>query len=182
MRDMEAIRHKRLSEVGALHGSFPTIHDPAQAPPGHHTSFGWHFVSSSPDSDFATWDAAATEERLRAVTATYARYAPDFEDCLLGVSTHTPAQTAERVPSMRFGDRHHGSYHPDNWESSRPHPSLAGYRTPIDGLYLCGSSQHPGGSFTGGPGYNAAGDILADLGGSPWWNPLSASQVLEDLV
>lgn len=181
VRDMVALRGKRLSPIGALHGSFPTLHDSAQAPPGYHTSFGWHFVPSAPDTEFAGWDETATEERVRAVTDTYTRYAPDFEDCVLAVTAHTPAQTAERLPSMRFGDRHHGTYHPDNWESSRPHPLLAGYRTPIDGLYLCGASQHPGGSFTGEPGYNAAGAILADIGESPWWNPPQATKVLEDL-
>ncbi len=182
VRDMEAIRHNQLSPIGALHGSFPTVHDPAQAPPGFHTSFGWHFVPSSPDTDFATWDTAATQERIKAITDTYTRYAPGFEGCLLAVRAHTPAETEARVPSMRFGDRHHGSYHPDNWETARPDSGLAGYRTPIDGLYLCGASQHPGGSFTGGPGYNAAGDILTDLGGTPWWSPPVASEILEDLV
>ncbi len=181
VRDMEAIRNKRLSPIGALHGSFPTVHDPAQAPPGYHTSFGWHFVPSSPDTEFAAWDQTATDERVKAIGQTYARYAPDFEDCLLAVSAHTPADTEERVPSMRFGDRHHGSYHPGNWETERPHPSLSGYQTPIDGLYLCGASQHPGGSFTGGPGYNAAGIILTDLGGVPWWDPPVAEEVIGDL-
>lgn len=181
VRDMEAIRAKRLSPIGALHGSFPTVNDPSQAPPGFHTSFGWHFVPSSPDTDFAGWGPAATEERVRAITGAYSRYAPDFEDCLVAVRAHTPVDTVAQVPSMRYGDRHHGSYHPKNWETFRPHPDLAGYRTPIEGLYLCGASQHPGGSFTGGPGYNAAGDILSDLGEPPWWSPPDPRRVLEDL-
>jgi phytoene dehydrogenase-like protein len=178
---MEDLRARRLSPVGSVHASIPTLNDPTQAPPGYHTAFGWHFVPSAVDTEFAAWDKPATQERLKAVSGAYTHYAPDFEDCVLAATTHTPVDTVRRVPSMRFGDRHHGSYHPDNWESFRPHPQLASYRTPIDGLYLCGASQHPGGSFHGQPGYNAASVILSDIGESPWWNPPQAREVLRRL-
>ena len=38
-----------------------------------------------------------------------------------------------------------------------------GYRSPIDGLYLCGAGTHPGGEVTGAPGHNAARTALRDL-------------------
>ena len=38
-----------------------------------------------------------------------------------------------------------------------------GYRTPIEGLYLCGAGTHPGGEVTGAPGHNAARTALRDL-------------------
>jgi phytoene dehydrogenase-like protein len=38
----------------------------------------------------------------------------------------------------------------------------AQYRTPIEGLYLCGAGAHPGGGVTGAPGYNAAHQVLRD--------------------
>jgi len=34
----------------------------------------------------------------------------------------------------------------------RPVPGYAGYRTPVDGLYLCGSAAHPGGGVMGAAG------------------------------
>jgi phytoene dehydrogenase-like protein len=46
---------------------------------------------------------------------------------------------------------------------------LSQYATPIAGLYLAGSSSHPGGQLTGAPGYNAARRIAEDLGIRPWW-------------
>ena len=49
----------------------------------------------------------------------------------------------------------------------RPVPGWAKYRTPIRGLYLCGSGTHPGGGVTGAPGYNAAHAILRDLRWAP---------------
>ena len=45
----------------------------------------------------------------------------------------------------------------------RPVPELARYRTPIEGLYLCGPGTHPGGSIAGASGYNAARVVLQDL-------------------
>mgnify|MGYP001610362154 CR=1 FL=1 len=44
----------------------------------------------------------------------------------------------------------------------RPVAGWARYRTPIRGLYLCGSGTHPGGGVMGAPGYNAAREILRD--------------------
>jgi len=45
----------------------------------------------------------------------------------------------------------------------RPVPALARYRTPVDGLYLCGPATHPGGGIAGAAGYNAARVILREL-------------------
>ncbi len=39
----------------------------------------------------------------------------------------------------------------------------ARYRIALERLYLCGSGAHPGGGITGGPGQNAAREILSDL-------------------
>ena len=36
---------------------------------------------------------------------------------------------------------------PSQLGGNRPIPELGQYRTPIDGLYLCGASSHPGGSI-----------------------------------
>ena len=44
----------------------------------------------------------------------------------------------------------------------RPVPGWGGYRTPIRGLYMCGSGTHPGGGVMGAPGQLAAQRILAD--------------------
>ena len=46
---------------------------------------------------------------------------------------------------------------------NRPVPGYAQYRAPVGGLYLCGSSTHPGGGVMAAPGANAAREILADL-------------------
>ena len=45
----------------------------------------------------------------------------------------------------------------------RPVAGWSDYRTPIKGLYICGSASHPGGGVTGIPGRNAAQEILKDI-------------------
>ena len=55
---------------------------------------------------------------------------------------------------------------------NRPFEGAGSYRTPLAGLYLCGSSSHPGGNVTGLPGYNCAQVLLEDLGlPAPWAPP-----------
>jgi phytoene dehydrogenase-like protein len=42
----------------------------------------------------------------------------------------------------------------------RPVPGYANYKTPLNNMYICGSSAHPGGGVMGIPGWNAARMIL----------------------
>jgi phytoene dehydrogenase-like protein len=42
----------------------------------------------------------------------------------------------------------------------RPLPGWSNHRTPIDGLYLCGSGVHGGGGISGASGRNAAREVL----------------------
>lgn len=181
VRDMDAVRERRLPSVAALHASVPTVNDPSQAPAGRHTTFGWQFVASRLPDGGERWPEPSRSEHAAAMLAGYRTYAPTIDDHVLALMAHSPADTAAMIPSMPWGDRHHGSFHPDNWEANRPHPDLSGYRTPIAGLYLCGSSQHPGGSFTGVPGFNAAGVIADDLGWPVWWERPDPRDVLQTL-
>ncbi len=89
------------------------------------------------------------------------RFIPNLSEILVGHSCHTPLDL-ERVLGMTRGDICHGRLEPDQLWSMRPHPEAAQYRTPLDGLYLCGSGSHPGGGVTGAPGHNAARRILKD--------------------
>ena len=50
---------------------------------------------------------------------------------------------------------------------NRPIPGYAQYRSPVPGLYMCGSSTHPGGGVMGAPGANAARAVLRDFGRTP---------------
>lgn len=182
LADRDAIQQRALPSHTAAHVAIPTAHDPSQAPEGHHTSFGWQFVASrNPDGTDRTWGPEDDQRQVARLLDMYRTYAPGIDDLVLGVAAHSPTATHAHLTSMPRGDRHHGSFHPSNWGDQRPHPELAHYRTPIDGLYLCGASQHPGGSFTGTPGRNAAGAIADDLGVGPWWQRVDAREALRAL-
>lgn len=180
--EMHTVRSRLVGERTALHVSFPTVNDPTQAPAGFHTTFGWQFVASrDPEGRDRIWSADDDARQIERASSTFRKYAPDFDDCVLAVAPHSPTSTGEYLTSMPRGDRHHGSFHPENWGENRPHPSLSHYRTPVDGLYLCGASQHPGGSFNGTPGFNAAGVIAEDMGVEVWWERPDPRAVLEAL-
>ena len=60
------------------------------------------------------------------------------------------------------GNIFHGELTLNQLFHMRPAAGYANYRTPLKGLYQCGSSTHPGGGVTGLPGRNAAREILKD--------------------
>ena len=55
---------------------------------------------------------------------------------------------------------YHGELTLDQILFMRPVPGWSRYRTPIEGLYLCGSGTHPGGGTPGAAGRNAAREIV----------------------
>ena len=178
VRDMEWIRSNTLPTVGALHAASSTVFDPSQAPPGHGVAFAWQFAPNRTNGGVQIWNDALDREFGQMMIDSWAEYAPKIKEQIIGVGTHSLLNTVQYNPAMWLGDRHLGSYHPDNFDSKRPHPSLSNYRSPIDGLYHCGSDTYPGGSFTGQPGYNAATTIAQDLDIDIWWTPSDPRDVL----
>ena len=74
----------------------------------------------------------------------------------------TPKELEEEV-GLTEGNIFQGELTFDQLLINRPIPGYAQYRSPIKGLYMCGSSTHPGGGVMGAPGRNAAVEILKDL-------------------
>jgi phytoene dehydrogenase-like protein len=60
------------------------------------------------------------------------------------------------------GHHYHGELTLDQILFMRPVPGWSRYRTPIQGLYLCGPGTHPGGGIAGAAGRNAARVILKE--------------------
>jgi phytoene dehydrogenase-like protein len=87
------------------------------------------------------------------------RYAPNVPGAVVGRDVITPLDLERRF-GITEGNIFHGDIRLDQLFFMRPLPGWAHYRTPIDGLYLCGAGTHPGGGVTGAPGYNAARAIL----------------------
>jgi phytoene dehydrogenase-like protein len=96
------------------------------------------------------------------VVAELERHAPGLGAIVAGRRVLTPA-LIERELGISGGHVYHAEPGLDQFFAWRPVLGLARHRLAVSGLYLCGSGAHPGGGVTGGPGRNAAREILADL-------------------
>ena len=94
---------------------------------------------------------------------TLGEYVPNLESLILHRQVITPWDL-EKTYGLTEGNIFHGELTMDQLLFNRPVPGYAQYRAPVDGLYMCGSSTHPGGGVMAAPGANAAREILRDLG------------------
>ncbi|MCZ8131387.1 MAG: NAD(P)/FAD-dependent oxidoreductase [Steroidobacteraceae bacterium] len=141
----------------------PSLVDDTLAPPGHHVAslFCQQFAPELPGG--RSWqDPAERERAAAAIVDTVTRWAPNFRDAVIAHSALSPWDLEERL-GLTAGDIFHGALGLDQLWAARPMLGYADYRTPLRGLYLCGSGAHPGGGVTGVPGHNAAREILRDL-------------------
>jgi len=139
----------------------PSTLDDTLAPPGAHVAslFCQHVAPVPPDG--ASWDDL--RERVADVMiATVDAHAPGFAASVLARQIFSPLDL-ERTFGLVGGDIFHGALSLDQLFSARPALGYADYRTPVAGLYQCGSGTHPGGGVTGAPGHNAARAVLADM-------------------
>ena len=163
-------------------GACPTLFDASQAPAGKHTAFLWEKLPYALNGAAANWDAEK-ERHARRMLALWSAYAPNLaEGAVLDWFCRSPLDTERQLPNMRRGDLLVGSFANGQVGYNRPFPGAGEYRAPVEGLYLCGGSTHPGGNITGLCGYNAAGVIAADLGLRQWWHSSSAEKALETIA
>ena len=80
---------------------------------------------------------------------------------MLHAEVRTPRELETEV-GLTEGNIFQGELTFDQLLFNRPVPGYAQYRSPIAGLWMCGSSTHPGGGVMGAPGRNAAAEILRD--------------------
>ncbi|PIN07087.1 Phytoene desaturase [Handroanthus impetiginosus] len=89
-------------------------------------------------------------------------YAPGFNSSVIGYDMLTPPDL-EREIGLTGGNIFHGAMGLDSLFLMRPVKGWSNYRTPLQGLYLCGSGAHPGGAVMGAPGRNAAQVVIQDI-------------------
>jgi phytoene dehydrogenase-like protein len=90
-----------------------------------------------------------------------ARYAPNVPGAIEHRQVLSPLDL-ERTYGLTGGNIMQGAMHLHQLFALRPVAGWADYRTPIQGLYLCGAAAHPGGGVIGACGKNAAEEILRD--------------------
>jgi phytoene dehydrogenase-like protein len=91
-------------------------------------------------------------------------YLPALQDQMLARTVHSPLDIERKLSSAVRGTIPQGAMTPYQSGAMRPTPDFAGYRSPVDNVYLCGSGSYPGAGVSMAPGRNAAQVICGDLG------------------
>ncbi len=139
----------------------PSQIDPTMAPNGKH--YMSVFVQYCPYKlANGEWDDTKRKAFGDTVIDTIARHSPDFKSLILHAEIRTPWDIENEV-GLTEGNIFQGELTMDQLLFNRPIPGYAQYRSPVGGVYMCGSSTHPGGGVMGAPGHNAAQVVLRDL-------------------
>lgn len=135
----------------------PSLHDASLAPEGQHVLSA--HVMYVPANLKGGWTEAARSALTGRVLETLEQHVPGLREQVLHAELLTP-QDLEQQHLATGGHWHHTEFAVDQMLMMRPTYEAAQYSTPIPGLYLCGAGCHPGGGLMGGPGHNAAKEIL----------------------
>ncbi|MGQ0765376.1 MAG: phytoene desaturase family protein [Gemmatimonadota bacterium] len=155
-RAYDDAKHGRVSADPVLRVVIPTTSDPSMAPAGHHVASVQ--VQYGPSNAEAWTDDV--RRRLRdTVVGRLSQSAADFAECIVAEEMLTPPDLERRF-GVAEGSLLHGELALDQFLFMRPVPECARYDTPVGGLWLCGSSTHPGAGTAGVSGWLAAREIL----------------------
>ncbi len=146
-----------------------TTADPTRSPRGTESAWAYTHLPRG------TLTAEQIRMHIDLVEQTVQRQAPGFTDLIVARYVQSPVDVDSAVPvdttaaaafaGMPFsGTVYGGTAQLHQQLIFRPVPGLGGAATPIDRLFLAGSSAHPGGGVHGGPGANAARAALRRAG------------------
>jgi phytoene dehydrogenase-like protein len=171
-RAFDASKYGEFSSTPYLDVTIPTLLDPSLAPEGKHILSAYvqfapfKLAAASADGKSiikaeANWDARR-RDLGETVVKTLAQYAPNLPSLIEHMQVITP-RDLESIYGFTGGHIFHGELALDQLFTMRPVLDWARYKTPIRGLFLCGSGTHPGNGLTGVSGANAAREIIHAL-------------------
>lgn len=150
-------KYGESSEKPVMEIVIPSLFDASMAPDGQHVLSA--HVMYVPHDLKGGWTDEARNALCERVIDTIAKYAPDIRKQIIHSELLTPADIADNY-NVTGGHWHHGELSLDQMMMMRPTYGAAQYATPIPGLYLASAGTHPGGGLMGGPGHNAAHEVL----------------------
>jgi phytoene dehydrogenase-like protein len=159
-RAFDAAKYGDYSPAPYMDITIPSLTDSALAPPGAHV-MSIHVQYAPYKLRNGDWNSRR-DEFADKVIEVLSGYAPNLKEMIVARQIITPLDL-EQTYGLSGGHIHHGEQSLDQFFTFRPIIGWAQYRTPIKGLYLCGAGTHPGGGVTGGPGANAAREIVKDF-------------------
>ena len=147
-----------LPEHVPLAFQIPSVMDDSLAPPGYHiaTAYGFYFPCEAEKSLRGKLRDAMAEKIIEHICV----YMPDFRSLIVDQAIFSSDHFAS-MQGVTNGDWTHGLLHPDQMIGERCLIDGTGHTTPVENLYLCGASCHPGPGVTFLPGYNCAHEIMA---------------------
>jgi phytoene dehydrogenase-like protein len=92
---------------------------------------------------------------------------PGIRKLIIGKQVLTPLDIERRI-GLSEGNIFQGELSLEQLFFNRPVPGFARFRTPVDGLWMCGSAAHPGGGLMGAPGRIAALELLGEARRGRW--------------
>ena len=156
-RAWDDAKYGKPSQKPLLEMTIPTTYDSSLAPQGKHIM--GIFLQYAPYTlKGTTWDQER-EPFFQRILGLIEEYAPNIRNIIDHAQILTPYDLEQRF-HITGGNIFHGEMSLDQMFVMRPLAGWARYKTPIKGLYLCGSGAHPGGGVMGAPGHNAAREIL----------------------
>jgi phytoene dehydrogenase-like protein len=150
------------SEYPIIEATIPSVLDDTLAPPGKHvmSMFTQYFpYKLAPGLSLQDEKEKYAERCFDLMN----EYAPNFRRSVIGRQVLAPTDLEKRF-GLTGGNIMQGTMSLSSLSFMRPVPGYSDYRTPIRGLYMCGAATHPGGGVMGACGYNAAREILRDIG------------------
>ncbi|HPG26285.1 MAG TPA: NAD(P)/FAD-dependent oxidoreductase, partial [Myxococcota bacterium] len=156
----EACQRGELPTEIPIAFQIPSVEDSTLAPPGHHiaSAYGFFFPCDAPDSE----RGKLRDEMAERVIDRISRYLPDFRERIVEKAVFSSDHFAA-MHGATNGDFTHGLLHADQMLAARAVVEGSAHATPLPGLYLCGSSCHPGPGVTFLPGYGCAKELLGGV-------------------
>ena len=140
----DAIKYDRFSDDPVLDIAIPTIDKPDLAPAD--KSVVSVLVAYAPYKLDGGWTDDAKSALTKKVIDTISRYSPGFDQKLIATKFSSPVDL-ENDYGLTGGHLHHGEPGLDQ-VVIRPIPECFNHETPVQGLTLCGSGTHPGGTVS----------------------------------
>jgi phytoene dehydrogenase-like protein len=158
-RAWDDAKYGKPSRSPLIEMTIPTMYDTSLAPEGRHIM--GIFLQYAPYTlKETTWDQER-EPYSERILDVIEEYCPNIREIVVERQTLSPLDLERRF-HITGGNIFHGEMSLDQMFVLRPLAGWARYRTPVKGLYLCGSGAHPGGGVMGAPGHNAAREMLRD--------------------
>jgi len=171
-REWDMMATGELPETAGYIASFPSVHDPYQAPPGRASGL---ITQMAPyelkDGGSEKWLRYKYRQEIADYQLrTLEKYAPNItKDKVLWWNITTPADIQNKFANMVRGSYKQGMYHPLQMGYLRPNQECSHNVTPVKNLFVGGANIWPGGCVIWGPGYVCANTIAEECGIEKWW-------------